>query len=156
MLALRLVLAALSLIAAASAAYSHLQSLWRTEIAGMAPARNSKRPAASAAFVAKRPAKAGTNLVAPRLARGLLGTGPPDPTLESASPPLLRGRFGIDSTSIRHRFPDLTLFRCQIDFEEGRARRIRGWGPGGLCLVNPSQPWTPELRRLRLLPPYLR
>ena len=44
--------------------------------------------------------------------------------------PLLRGRFGIDSTSIR-----------QIDAkstpEEGRARRIRGWGPGGLCLINP-------------------
>ena len=24
--------------------------------------------------------------------------------------------------------------------EEGRARRIRGWGPGVLCLINPSQP----------------
>ena len=51
--------------------------------------------------------------------RGLLGTGPLDPTLESASPPLLKCRFGIDSTSIRYRFPDLTLFRCQID--------PRGW-----------------------------
>ena len=31
--------------------------------------------------------------------------------------------------------------------EEGRARRIRGWGPGGLCLINPSQPyhcWGPK------------
>ena len=50
---------------------------------------------------------------------------------------------GVDLASIRHRFPDLTLFRCRIDAkstpEEGRARRIRGWGPGGLCLINPSQ-----------------
>ena len=32
--------------------------------------------------------------------------------------------------------------RCQIDTkstpDEGRARRIRGWGLGGLCLINPS------------------
>ena len=48
---------------------------------------------------------------------------------------------------IRHRFPDFTLFRCRIDAEsmpkstpeEGRSRRIGGWGPGGLCLINPSQ-----------------
>ena len=39
-----------------------------------------------------------------KLVRGLLGTDPPDPTLESARPPLLRGQFGIDSTSIRRRF----------------------------------------------------
>ena len=79
--------------------------------------------------------------------RGLLGKDPPDPTLESASPSPPQGsiwhRFNIDSTLIRHRFPDLTLFRCRIDAkstpEEGRARRIRGWGPGGLCLINPSQ-----------------
>ena len=45
-------------------------------------------------------------------------------------PPLLRGRFGIDSTSTRH---------CQSTLEEGRARRIQGWGLGGLCLINPSQ-----------------
>ena len=55
----------------------------------------------------------------PTLARGLLGTGRPDPTLESASPSPPQGsiwhRFNIDSTLIRHRFPDLTLFRCQID-----------------------------------------
>ena len=35
--------------------------------------------------------------------------------------------------------------QCRIDTkstpEEGRARRIRGWGRGGLCLINPSQPW---------------
>ena len=30
------------------------------------------------------------------------------------------------------------LDRCQINPEEERARRIRGWGPGGLCLINPS------------------
>ena len=75
--------------------------------------------------------------------RGLLGTDPPDLTLESASPsPPQRSiwhRFDIDSTLIRHRFPDLTLFRCQIDPEEGKARQIQGWGPGGLCLINPSQ-----------------
>ena len=33
--------------------------------------------------------------------------------------------------------------RCWIDAkstpEEGKARRIRGWGPGGLCLKSPSQ-----------------
>ena len=34
--------------------------------------------------------------------------------------------------------------RCQIDPEEGRARRIRGWGPGRLCLISPSQPKFPE------------
>ena len=35
--------------------------------------------------------------------RGLLGTSPPDPNLESALVcPLPKGRFGIDSTSIRH------------------------------------------------------
>ena len=81
------------------------------------------------------------------IARGFLGTGRPDPTLEYASPSppqgSIRHRFDIDSASIRHRFPDLTLFRCRIDAkstpEEGRARRIRGWGPGGLCLKSPSQ-----------------
>ena len=56
-----------------------------------------------------------------RLVRGLLGTGPPDPTLESASPSPPQGsiwhRFNIDSTLIRHRFPDLTLFRCRINVE---------------------------------------
>ena len=36
--------------------------------------------------------------------RGLLGTDPPDLTSNPPGPPLLRGRFGIDSTLIRHRF----------------------------------------------------
>ena len=48
-----------------------------------------------------------------RIVRGLLGTAPPDPTLESASlsPPQgsIWHRFNIESTSKRHRFPDLTL-----------------------------------------------
>ena len=39
--------------------------------------------------------------------------------------------------------------RCRIDakstLEEGKARRIRGWGPGGLCLINPSQVYTTSL-----------
>ena len=81
------------------------------------------------------------------ICEGFIRHKPPDPTLESTSPSPPQGsiwhRFNIDSTSIRHRFPDLTLFRCQIDAkstpEEGRARWIRGWGPGGLCLINPSQ-----------------
>ena len=39
-----------------------------------------------------------------RLVRGLLGTGPPHLKLKSASPSPSQGRFGIDSTSIRHWF----------------------------------------------------
>ena len=62
--------------------------------------------------------------------RGLLGTDPPDPTLESASPFLLRGGFGIYSTSISW-FDPISMQKWKP--EEGRARRIRGWGPGGLC-----------------------
>ena len=39
--------------------------------------------------------------------------------------------------------------RCRIDAkstpQKGRARWIRGWGPGGLCLINPSQElWLPS------------
>ena len=49
--------------------------------------------------------------------RGLLGTGPPDPTLESVSPSPPQGsiwhRFNIDSTSISW----FILFRCRIDVE---------------------------------------
>ena len=47
----------------------------------------------------------------------VLGTGPPDPTLESPSPPQgsIWHRCGIDSSSIRHRFPEIwPYFRCQI------------------------------------------
>ena len=76
--------------------------------------------------------------------RNRVGTPTPaykaDPTFESASPSPPQG---ADSASIRHRFPDLMSNRCWIDAkltpEEGRARRIRGWGQGGLCLINPSQ-----------------
>ena len=48
----------------------------------------------------------------PRVVRGLLGTDPRTPPSDPPRPPLLEGRTGIDSASIRHRFPDLTLFRC--------------------------------------------
>ena len=40
---------------------------------------------------------------------------PRTPPSNLLRPPLMRGRFGIDSTLIRHGFPpDLILFRCQI------------------------------------------
>ena len=56
----------------------------------------------------KRPEVGACNEGKTRVVRGLLGTGPPGPTLESASPSPPRGsiwhRFNIDSTSIRHRF----------------------------------------------------
>ena len=79
--------------------------------------------------------------------RGLLGTGHPDPSLESASPSPPRGsirhRFGIEIGSNQEIDVESMSNRCWIDAnstpEEGRARRIRGWGPGGLCLINPSQ-----------------
>ena len=71
----------------------------------------------------------------PCIVRGLLGTGAPDPTLESASPSSPQG-------SIWHRNRVKSGNRCRIDAEstpeEARARRIRGWGPGGLCLISPS------------------
>ena len=74
---------------------------------------------------------------------------------------LVRGRFGIDLSSIRHWFDiDFLIWpyfdvesmsnRCWIDAkstpEEGRARRIRGQGPGGLCLINPSQVWIAKVQ----------
>ena len=53
------------------------------------------------------------------LVRGLLGTDPPGPTLESASPSPPQGsiwhRFSIDSTSIRRFDPISMLNRCQIE-----------------------------------------
>ena len=99
-----------------------------------------------------------------RFVRGLLGTGPPDPPSNTPRPPLLRGRFGIDSTSIRHRNRVKSgidvgsmLNRCEIDAksipEERRARRIRGWGPAALCLINPSQ--GKMLERLEIRTPDL-
>ena len=74
-----------------------------------------------------------------RVVTGLIGTDPPDLTLESASPAPPWGaiwhRFNIDSTSIswliRHRFPDLTLFRCQIDTWGGEGDGDSKVGFGG-------------------------
>ena len=58
-------------------------------------------------------------------------------------PPLVRGRFGIDLTSIRHRFDIAMSNRCRINVkstpDEGRVRRIRGWGLGGPV---PNKPLT--------------
>ena len=65
------------------------------------------------------------------LVRGLLGT---DPRTPPSNPPRPQG-------SIWHRNRVKSGNRCRIDAEstpeEGRARWIRGWGPGGLCLINP-------------------
>ena len=76
-----------------------------------------------------------TFLLPTTLGGGLSGTGPPDPTLKSASPSPPQGsiwrRFNIDSTLIRHRSPDLTLFRCQIDVESMTNRPLRRGGRGG-------------------------
>ena len=66
---------------------------------------------------------------------GLLGAAPPDPALESASPSPRQGliwhRFNIDSTLIRHRFPDLTLNRCRINVESMPNRPLTRGGRGG-------------------------
>ena len=64
--------------------------------------------------------------------RGLLGTGPPDPSLESASPSPPQGsiwhRFNIDSTSNRVKSGN----RCRIDVESMLNRcRIDPWGGEG-------------------------
>ena len=74
--------------------------------------------------------------------RLLLGTGPPDPTPESASPSPAQGSiWHPNRVKIRKSISN----RCWIDTkstpEEGRARQIRGWGPGGLCLKATSQNW---------------
>ena len=68
--------------------------------------------------------------------------------------PLLKGRFGIDSTSIRRRNWVEWGSRCRISMsnrcwidakstpEEGSVRRIRGWGPARGAVPNkpiPSQ-----------------
>ena len=67
--------------------------------------------------------------------RGLLGTGPPDPTLESTSPSLPQGsiwhRFNIDSTLIRHRNRVKSGNRCRIDVESMPNRPPRKGGRGG-------------------------
>ena len=46
------------------------------------------------------------------------------------------------------------LNQCQIDPVEGRARRIRGWGRGSLCRINPSQFYVFFVYRF-LLPTFL-
>ena len=80
-----------------------------------------------------------------RIVRGLLGTGQSDPALESASPSPSWGSIWhrIGSGSNQEIDVESMPNRCWIDAkstpEEGKARRIRGWGPGGLCLINPSQ-----------------
>ena len=80
--------------------------------------------------------------------RGLLGTDPPDPTLESASPSLAQG-------SIWHRnrgqIRKSMSNQCRIDFESMPNRPPRrgfragyeGGVRGGLCLISPSQPYFP-------------
>ena len=93
-------------------------------------------------------------LKSPGIVRGLLGTGPPDPTLESASPSPPQGsiwhRFNIDSTLIRHRNRvksgnrcginvESMLNRCKATPEERRARRIQRVGSGG---PEPNKPLT--------------
>ena len=68
---------------------------------------------------------------------------PRTPPSNPPRPPLLRGRFGIktgsnpaiDVESMSNR----SWIKAKSTPKEGRARRIRGWGPGGLCLLNPSQ-----------------
>ena len=62
---------------------------------------------------------------------------------------LLRGRFGIDSPSIRRWFDIDSPIWPYFDAKSRRARRIRGWGPGGLCLINPSQPMPPSCLETR-------
>ena len=38
-------------------------------------------------------------------------------------------------------FLEENRINVELTPEEGRERRIRGWGPGSLCLINPSQVW---------------
>ena len=69
------------------------------------------------------------------IVRGLLGTGPPDPTLESASPSPPQGsiwhRFNIDSTSKWGQIRKSNLFRCRIDVKSMPNRTLRRGGRGG-------------------------
>ena len=68
--------------------------------------------------------------------RGLLGTSPPDPTLESTSPSPPQG-------SIWHRNRVKSGNRCRIDAKSiprgGEGEADSRVGCGGLCLINPSQ-----------------
>ena len=79
-----------------------------------------------------------------KLVRGLSGTGPPDPTLESTSPSPPQGRFGVEIRSNQESMSN----QCRIDVKSmrnrplTRARRggFEGGVGGGLCLISPSQP----------------
>ena len=70
-----------------------------------------------------------------RLVRGLLGTGPLDPTLESASPSPPQGsilhRFDIDSASKQGQIRKSMSNQCQIDVESMPNRPLRKGGLGG-------------------------
>ena len=75
------------------------------------------------------------NFVPHSIVRGLLGTGPPGPTLESTSPSPPQGtiwhRFNIDSTLIRHRNRVKSGNRCRINVESMLNRPLRRGGRGG-------------------------
>ena len=79
-------------------------------------------------------------LETPELVRGLLGTGPPDPTLEFASPSPPQGsiwhRFNIDSTSIRHWDMVKSGNRCRINVEPMFNSTVGSGGPA------PNKPLT--------------
>ena len=62
-------------------------------------------------------------------------------------PPLLTGQIGIAVGSDREIDVESMSNQCWIDAKSTpekrrRARRIRGWAPGILCLINPSQHTT--------------
>ena len=84
---------------------------------------------------------------------GLLGTDPPDLTLESASPSphsvdffYKMFFFPFDLASIQHRFPESTLFRFQIDTWGGEGTADSKVGYGGPV---PNKPLTsPALPRV--------
>ena len=87
-------------------------------------------------------------IIRPRCVRAYWAQTPRTSPSNPPRPPLLRGRFGIDSALIRHWFDiDVLIwpyFDAKSSPEEGRARRIRAWGPGGLCLTNPHKAKPPQ------------
>ena len=80
------------------------------------------------------------------LAGGLLGTGPPDPTLESASPSILRGRFGIKIGSNQEIDVESMSNRFWIDakstLRRGGGEADSRVGSGGPVPNNPSQQYA--------------
>ena len=70
-----------------------------------------------------------------RFVRGLLGTGPPDPTLESTSPSPSEGsiwhRFDTDSTSKYDQIRKSMSNQCRIDGTSMPNRPFRRGGRGG-------------------------